>query len=82
MVPFLWKGVQLSQGCTQPLQGGSLLFTTNSPGNSGTYLINLGRMYAESTLESPSVFEHKTYDLHPIDWAIFLIDLEAISLLD
>ena len=29
---------------TEPLQGDSLLFTTKSPGVSGTHLIDLGRM--------------------------------------
>ena len=40
MAPFL-DGVQLS---TEPLRGGSLLFTTKSPGGSSTHLTEIGKM--------------------------------------
>ena len=43
---------------TKPLQGGSLLFTTKLSKIRGTQLIDLGRMKAESTLESATGFEH------------------------
>ena len=37
--PFLWMGLN-SLKATQPLQEDSLLFSTQSPGVPGTYLIN------------------------------------------
>ena len=45
---------------TEPLQGGSLLFTIQFPEIPGTHFIDLGKMKAESTLEPPSDFEHGT----------------------
>ena len=41
--PFLWMGFNCLKA-TQPLQGGSLLFTTKFPEIPGTHLIDLGRM--------------------------------------
>ena len=54
---------------TEPLRTDSLLFTTQSPGVPGTYLINIGRMKrCDFTLEPPSSFEPRTPGLgnqHP-----------------
>ena len=44
----------------EPLWGGSLLFTTKVPEIPGTHFIDLEGWMAESTLESPSDFEHGT----------------------
>ena len=41
--PFLWMGLN-SLKATQPLQEDSLLFSTQSPGVPGTYLINYDGM--------------------------------------
>ena len=41
--PFLWMGLNCLTA-TEPLRGESLLFTTRSPGDPGTHLINLRRM--------------------------------------
>ena len=41
--PFLSMGFNCLKA-SEPLQGGSLLFTTQGPGVPGTHLINLGRM--------------------------------------
>ena len=41
--PFLWIGFNCLKA-TEPLRGESLLFTIQSPGFSGTHLIDLGRM--------------------------------------
>ena len=41
MAPFYGWGSTVSR--LEPLQGGSLLFTTKFPEISGTYFINLGR---------------------------------------
>ena len=43
---------------TEPIRGGSLLFTTKFPKIPGTHFIDLGRIKAESTLEPPSGLEH------------------------
>ena len=43
MAPFLWMGFN-SLKTTEPLPGGSLLFTTKFPEIPGTHLINLGSM--------------------------------------
>ena len=40
---FLWMGLNCLKAI-EPLRGDSLLFTTRSPGVSGTHLINPGRM--------------------------------------
>ena len=40
---FLWMGFNCLKA-TQPLQGGSLLFTIKFPEIPGTHLIDLGRM--------------------------------------
>ena len=58
MAPFHGWGSTASR--LQPLQGGSLLFTTKFPEIPGTHFIDLGRMKAESTFEPPSGFEHGT----------------------
>ena len=42
MAPFYGWGSSASK--LEPLQGGSLLFTTRLPEIPGTYFINLGRM--------------------------------------
>ena len=42
---------------TEPIQGGSLLFTTKFPKIPGTHFIDLGRIKAESTLKPPSGLE-------------------------
>ena len=47
----------------EPLQGGSLLFTTKFPQILGTHFINLGTMKAELTLEPPRGFEHGIHHL-------------------
>ena len=44
----------------QPLQGGSLVFTTKFPEIPGTHLIDLGRMKGWVDLELASGFEHRT----------------------
>ena len=41
--PFLWLGFNCFK-TTEPLQGGSLLFTTKFPEIPGTHLIDLGRI--------------------------------------
>ena len=41
--PLLWMGFNCPKA-TEPLQGGSLLFTTKFPEVPGTHLIDLGRM--------------------------------------
>ena len=41
--PFLWMGFNCLKA-TEPLWGGSLLFTTKFPEIPGTHLINLGRV--------------------------------------
>ena len=41
--PFLWLGFNCFK-TTEPLQGGSLLFTTKFPEITGTHLIDLGRI--------------------------------------
>ena len=56
--PFLWMGFNYLKA-TEPLRGGSLLFTTKFQEILGTHLINLRRK-GESTLESPSDFEQST----------------------
>ena len=43
IAPFLWMGFNCFKA-TQPLQGGSLLFTTKFPESPGTHLIYIGRM--------------------------------------
>ena len=49
---------------TEPLPGDSLIFTTKSPGDPGTHLIDLGRMKkAELTLKPPSCFDPGTLAL-------------------
>ena len=47
----------------KPLRGESLHFTTNSPGDPGTHLIDLGRMKARVDLQPPSRFETETPEL-------------------
>ena len=42
--PLFMDGVQLDYKTTEPLQGGSLLFTTKFPEIPGTRSINLGKM--------------------------------------
>ena len=42
--PLSMDRVQLHQGYTEPLQGGSLLFTTKYPEIPDTHFIDLGRM--------------------------------------
>ena len=44
MAAFYVWGSTVSIGLTEPLRGGSLLFTTKSPGGPGTHFINLRRM--------------------------------------
>ena len=56
---FLWMGFNCLKA-TEPLQGGSLLFTTKFPEIPGTHLIDLGRRKAESNLELPSGFDNWT----------------------
>ena len=58
MAPFYGWGSTASR--LEPLRGGSLLFTTKSREIPGAHFIDLGRIKAESTLESPSGFEHGT----------------------
>ena len=59
MAPFYRWGSTASR--LVPLRGGSLLFTTKFPDIAGTHFNDLGRMKkAESTLEPPSGFEHRT----------------------
>ena len=41
MAPFLWMGFNCLKAI-EPLQGGSLFFTTNFPKTLGTHLIDLG----------------------------------------
>ena len=41
--PFLWMGFNCLKAA-EPPRGDSLLFTTQSPGNPGTHLIDLRRM--------------------------------------
>ena len=41
--PFLWKGFNCLKAAKPP-RGKILLFTTQSPGNPGTHLIDLRRM--------------------------------------
>ena len=41
--PFIWMGFNCLKA-TEPLRGGSLLFTTKFPEIPGTHLIDLGRM--------------------------------------
>ena len=41
---------------TEPLLGGSLIFTSQSPENPGTHLIDLGRMKRWVDLEATRVF--------------------------
>ena len=57
MAPFYGWGSTTSR--LEPLQGGSLLFTTKFS-ETGTHFINFGRMKVESTLEPPTGFEHGT----------------------
>ena len=52
--PILWIGFNCLEA-TELLKGDSLLFTTQSPGVTGTNLIDLERMWF--TLEPPSGFE-------------------------
>ena len=58
MAPFYGWGSTASR--LQPLRGGSLLFTIQFPEIPGAHFIDLGKMKAESTLETPSGFEHRT----------------------
>ena len=58
MAPFYRWGSTASR--LKPFRGGSLLFTTKFPEISGTHFIDPGRIKAESTLEPPSGFEHRT----------------------
>ena len=62
MAPFYGWGSTASR--LVPLREGSLLFTTKFPDIPGTHFNDLGRMKkAESTLEPPSGFEHRTSGL-------------------
>ena len=58
MAPFY--GWDSTTSRLEPLWGGSLLFTTKFPEIPGTYLSTLEGWKAESTLEPPSGFEHRT----------------------
>ena len=59
MASFYGRGSTVSR--LEPLQGGSLLFTTKFPEISGTHFIDLGRMNGdEQTLQPPSGFEQRT----------------------
>ena len=60
MTPFYGWGLTAAR--LEPLQGGSLLFTTKFPEIPGTHFIDLGRM-KESALEPHSDFEHGTPEL-------------------
>ena len=57
MAPFYGWGSTASK--LEPLQAGSLLFTTKFPHIPGTHFTDLGRMKG-MTLEPPSCFEHGT----------------------
>ena len=48
---------------TEPLKGGSLLFTTKFPEIPGTHLIDLGRVKDCVDLEATQCFEHGTPEL-------------------
>ena len=56
MAPFYGWGSTASR--LEPLQGGSLLFTTKFPEIPGTHLSTSEGWKAESTLEPPSGFEN------------------------
>ena len=58
MAPFYGWGSTASR--LEPLQGGSLLFTTKSPEIPGTHLSTSEGRKAESTLEPTGGFEHRT----------------------
>ena len=60
--PFFMDGVQLPLGL-EPLWGGSLLFTTTSQKFLVLILLTSEGWITESTLESPSGFEHETLGL-------------------
>ena len=49
----------------EPLQGHSLLFTTKSPGVTGTHFINIGRMKGCIDLEATSGFKPTALDCKP-----------------
>ena len=58
MAPFYGWGSTASR--LESLQEGSLLFTTLFPEIPGRHFINLNRWKAESTVEPPGGFEHRT----------------------
>ena len=61
MAPFYgWGSTTLR---LEPLPEDSLRFTTNFPELPGTHFIDLGRMKAESAVESPSGFDQWTHGL-------------------
>ena len=62
MAPFYGWGSTASW--SEPLRGGSLLFTTKLPEIAGTHFIDLGTMKAELTLEPPS---QSYYDLFHVN---------------
>ena len=55
--PFSWMGFN-SLKAVEPRQGDSLLFSTNSPGTSGTHLIDLGRKKSLLNLDATSCFKN------------------------
>ena len=61
MAPFYGWGSTASR--LVPLQGGSLLFTTKFPDIPGLILSTSEGWKAESTLELPCGFEHRTSGL-------------------
>ena len=58
MAPFYGWGSTISR--LEPLRGGSLLFTTKFPKIPGTHISTSEGWTAESTLEPPNGFEHRT----------------------
>ena len=59
--PFLWMGLNCLKA-TWPLQGDSLLFTTQPPGVPDTHLINFDRIKEWNKLDPPSRFESGILD--------------------
>ena len=58
MAPYYGWGSTASR--LEPLRGGSLRFTTKFPETPGAHFVDPEGWKAESTLESPSGFEHGT----------------------
>ena len=59
---FFWMGLKCLKA-TEPLWGGSLLFTAKVPEIPGTYLIDLRRMKGWLNLDPPSGL-----NIEPLDW--------------